>query len=147
MPSSSASTSTDLSDDLGVVTAFYSTLLSAPGTLTEEGLYAVLSRDFVSIPTPPAGPGAEGMFRTLKHFAEVVPDLCWEPQEILKCGNRYTVRSRASGTPTGPFLGVEPPTGRRFEIMSIDILTVDDGRVVHSWHIEDWAAAIRQLTQ
>ncbi|MBI1397217.1 MAG: polyketide cyclase [Betaproteobacteria bacterium] len=147
METNAPSASNAPADDLAVVNAFYATLLSAAPQLTEEGLYAVLSRDFVSEPTPPAGSGAQGMFKTLKFFAQVVPDLSWQPQEILTNGNRYTVRSKASGTPVGPFLGIEPATGKRFEIMSIDILTVEDGKVVHSYHVEDWATAIRQLTE
>lgn len=75
-----------------------------------------------------------------------MPDLTWEPQEILQHGNRFTVRGRATGTPVGPFLGVEPATGNGFDIMSIDILAVEDGRVVHAYHVEDWATAIAQLT-
>ncbi|GAB5535533.1 MAG: hypothetical protein Rubg2KO_17820 [Rubricoccaceae bacterium] len=128
------------------VTAFYSELLSKPATVTQEELYEVLSADYVSVPTPPAGPGAEGVFNTLKYFAEAVPDLHWEPQEILQDGNRYIVRSTATGTPAGPFLGIDPATGKGFEIMSIDILTVENGKMVHAFHLEDWTTAIAQLT-
>jgi predicted ester cyclase len=128
------------------VTAFYSELLSKPATVTKETLYEVLAEDYVSIPTPPAGPGAEGVFDTLKFFAQVVPDLQWEPQEILQDGNRYIVRGTATGTPVGPFLGVDPATGKGFEIMSIDILTVEEGKLSHVFHLEDWTSAIAQLT-
>ncbi|MEM6785294.1 MAG: ester cyclase [Bacteroidota bacterium] len=134
------------SADLQAVHAFYATLLTRPAGLTKAQLYAVLSEDYVSVPTPPMGPGAEGMFATLQYFAEVVPDLTWEPREIIPHGNRYTVRGTATGTPVGPFFGVDPATGKRFEIMSIDILTVEDGRVVHAYHLEDWTGAIAQLT-
>ena len=147
-PANAAANATDTEHDanLAVVHAFYRELLSKPATVTEETLYAVLARDYVSIPTPPAGPGAEGVFNTLKFFGQAVPDLAWEPQEILRTGNRYTVRGRATGTPVGPFLGVEPATGKRFDIMSIDILTVENGRLAHVYHVEDWTSAIAQLT-
>lgn len=56
------------------------------------------------------------------------------------------MRGLATGTPVGPFFGVETPTGRRFEIMSIDILTVDAGKIVHVYHLEDWTSAVAQLT-
>ena len=135
--------------DLDVVDAFYTKLLSspsAPDTLTRDDLYSVLSEDYVGDPNPPAGPGAEGVFNTIMVFSEAVPNLTWEPLEIIQHGNRYTVRGRATGTPVGPFLGVEPATGRSFDVMSIDILTVENGKVVHSYHVEDWATAIAQLT-
>ena len=35
--------------------------------------------------------------------------------------------------------------GKSWEIMSIDIHTVENGKVVTSYHVEDWAGAIRQL--
>lgn len=52
---------------------------------------------------------------------------------------RVVVRGHASGTPVGELFGV-PPSGRRFEILSLDVHTVEDGRIVRTWHIEDWAA-------
>lgn len=131
--------------ELDVVKAFYSKLLSKPSEVTEETLYSVLSKDLVSIPTPPGGPGAEGVFNSLKYFGSVVPDLNWDVEEIIPHGNRFTVRGRATGTPTGPFFGVEP-TGKSFDIMSIDIVTVEDGRISHIFHLEDWTGAIAQLT-
>ena len=133
-------------EDLKVVKAFYSELLTRPTGLTKDQLFAVLSEDYVSIPTPPGGPGAEGVFNTLQYFAQIVPDLTWEPQEIIQHGNRFTVRGKATGTPVGPFFSVDPATGKSFEIMSIDILTVENGKLVHAYHLEDWTSAIAQLT-
>ena len=52
----------------------------------------------------------------------------------------------ATGTPVGPFFGVDPATGRSFEIMSIDIVTVADGLITHIYHLEDWAGVVAQLT-
>lgn len=132
--------------DLDVVKAFYSDLLSAPADVTEDKVHAVFAENAVSTPTPPMGPGAPGILATLKYFGQVVPDLQWKPDEILQQGNRYTVRSTFSGTPVGPFLGVDPATGKRFEAMSIDILVVEGGRIVQTYHLEDWTSVIAQLT-
>jgi hypothetical protein len=30
--------------------------------------------------------------------------------------------------------------------MSIDIVTVSEGRIVHTYHLEDWTGAVAQLT-
>ena len=133
-------------NDREVVEAFYSELLSAPTApdLAERAA-RVLVDDWVSIPTPAGGAGAEGFVKTLQGFGAVIPDLKWEPQEILQDGNRYIVRGKATGTPVQPFFGVEP-SGKSFEIMSIDIHTVEDGRIVQSYHVEEWHKAVRQLT-
>ncbi len=132
-------------DDLSVVKAFYEQLLSDPTApdIAERAAKVVVA-DWVSIPTPRGGPGLDGLVKSLQGFGAMIPDLTWEPQEILRDGNRYIVRSKASGTPVKPFFGVAP-SGKRFEIMSIDIHTVENGRIVRSYHVEEWAKAIRQL--
>ena len=132
-------------DDIDVVRAFYDDLLSNPtGDDLSERASKVIVDKWVSIPTPRGGPDREGFVNSLIGFGETIPDLKWEPQEILQSGNRYIVRSIATGTPVKPFFGVEP-SGKSFEIMSIDIHTVENGLITQSYHIEEWAHAIRQL--
>lgn len=77
-------------------------------------------------------------------FGKAIPDLRWDIREVLVAGNKIVVRGEASGTPAGEFFGV-PHTGRGFTVMSIDIHTVEAGRIVRSHHVEDWAGALRQL--
>jgi hypothetical protein len=133
-------------DDLATVQAFYSDILTAPADTTEARYYELFSPDVVSIPTPPGGEGAQGMLNTVAFLGQVVPDLTWTPDEIVDLDGRFLVRGTASGTPIGPFLGVDPATGKGFEIMSIDIVTVEDGLITHIYHLEDWTGAIAQLT-
>jgi len=131
-------------DDLDVIKSFYADLLTTPADATSDAVRSVVAEDWVSIPTPRGGPGAEGLLKTLQGFGAVIPDLSWEPREILQDGNRYIVRGTATGTPAVPFLGVEP-SGKSFEIMSIDIHTVEDGKIVQSYHVEEWLSAQQQL--
>ena len=77
-------------------------------------------------------------------FGKLIPDLAWTIKEVLVAGDRIIVRSEATGTPAGEFMGVAH-RGARFSIMTIDIHTVADGRLVRAHHVEDWAGAIRQL--
>ena len=133
-------------EDVDVVERFYSDLLTTPADVTMNDVTSVVADDWISTPTPRGGLGAEGMFKTLQGFGAIIPDLTWEPQEILQDGNTYIVRGRATGTPVAPFFGIDPPTGKSFDIMSIDIHTVEDGKIVKSYHIEEWAQAIQQLT-
>jgi hypothetical protein len=74
-----------------------------------------------------------------------VPDLKWEIREVLVSGNQVTVRGEATGTPAGEFMGA-PHTGKSFKLMSIDVHTLEDGKLVRSYHIEDWLGAVRQLS-
>jgi len=136
-----------LAADIDTVRAFYADILTDPAGTTEERYYALFSPDVVSIPTPPGGEGAQGMLNTVTFLGQVVPDLTWVPQEIIATDdNRFVVRGLATGTPVGPFFGVDPATGKSFEIMSIDIVTVEDGLITHIYHLEDWTGAVAQLT-
>lgn len=60
-------------------------------------------------------------------------------------GDRVIVRGEASGMPAGPFMGM-PHGGKSFKVMSIDIHTVRDGKLVRAYHVEDWMGASRQLS-
>lgn len=60
-------------------------------------------------------------------------------------GGKVVVRSRATGTPKGPLFGVDGK-GKGFDIMSIDIHTLVDGKIVQTHHVEDWSSALRQLS-
>lgn len=76
---------------------------------------------------------------------KAVPDLTWEIKEVLVSGDRVIVRGEASGTPTGTFMGV-PGNGKSFRIMSIDVHTIKDGKMIRAYHVEDWMGAVRQLS-
>ena len=78
-------------------------------------------------------------------FARLLPDLNWEIQELHESGDFITVRSRATGTPVAPFFGVDGQ-GRNFDIMTIDIHELANGKIVRSYHVEDWAGALQQLS-
>lgn len=134
-------------DDIETVRAFYTDILTEPASTTSERYYELFSPDVVSIPTPPGGEGAQGMLNTVAFLGQVVPDLTWEPQEIIATDDgRYVVRGIFKGTPVGPFLGVDPATGNSFEAMSIDIVTVEGGLITHIYHLEDWTGVIAQLS-
>jgi len=136
-----------LADNIEIVRAFYADVLSDPAATTSDRYFELFSPDVVSIPTPPGGEGAHGMLNTIAFLGQTVPNLTWVTQEIIETDdNRFVVRGLATGTPVGPFLGVDPATGKNFEIMSIDIVTVEGGLITHVYHLEDWTGAIAQLT-
>jgi predicted ester cyclase len=80
----------------------------------------------------------------IANLHKAVPDLQWRIGEVLVAGDRVIVRGEASGTPAAEFLGVAPG-GKSFRLMSIDIHTIRDGRILRSYHVEDWLGAVRQL--
>ena len=80
----------------------------------------------------------------LGRFDKLIPDLEWAVEDMIEDGNKIVVRSRATGTPVAPFFGVDGQ-GRSFEILTIDIHELEDGVIVRSYHVEDWAGALQQL--
>ena len=78
-------------------------------------------------------------------FGKLIPDLTWAVEEMIQAGDRVVVRSRATGTPTGPLFGVDGK-GKSFDILTIDIHTIEDGKIARTYHVEDWAGALRQLS-
>jgi len=78
-------------------------------------------------------------------FAKLMPDLKWEVQEMVQEGEVVVVRSRATGTPNGPLFGVDG-MGKSFDILTIDMHTLEDGKIVKTYHVEDWAGALQQLS-
>ena len=88
----------------------------------------------------------EQLIGQIQFFWKLIPDLKWEIQEMIQEGNQVVVRSLASGTPNGNFMGVPTDGTKSFKTMTIDIHTVENGQLVGVHHLEDWGTAIKQLS-
>lgn len=136
---------TAVADDKATVKTFYS-FLSNPGSKSHaETFRANVTQDWESIGNYSGkNKTSAGLIGQLGFFAKLIPDLKWQIEEMIQAGDRVIVRGRATGTPKGPLFGVDGK-GKAFEIMSIDIHTMRDGKIAKSYHVEDWAGALRQL--
>ncbi len=125
--------------------AFYEKALTVNTETRPEAVLAdILADNFVSKGSVESK-NKEQLTGQLGFFWKLIPDLKWEPQEILNEGNKYIVRSLASGTPNGDFMGLPTDGTKSFKIMTIDIHTIIDGKVVEVHHLEDWGTAMKQL--
>ncbi|MCF2904973.1 ester cyclase [Octadecabacter sp. CECT 8868] len=132
-------------DDTATVTTFYD-LLSNPGSqdLVAEFQDAT-SEDWISVGDYSGNDKTRDAFLgQMGGFAQLMPDLNWEIQDMHQDGNTVIVRSRATGTPVAPFFGVDGE-GRSFDILTIDIHELEDGLIARTYHVEDWAGALQQL--
>ena len=57
---------------------------------------------------------------------------------------RTSVRSRISGTQRGALMRF-PVKNREMSIQAIDIHEFKDGKIVRTWHTEDWTSGLHQL--
>lgn len=141
----SALTGSAMADDKAVVQTFYD-FLSNPASQTHASAFkSATSEQWQSIGD------YSGKYKTRDQFlgqvggfGKLIPDLNWAVEEMIQAGDRVVVRSRATGTPKGPLFGVDGQ-GKGFDILTIDIHTVENGKIIRSFHVEDWAGAIRQL--
>jgi predicted ester cyclase len=127
-----------------LVAPFYDALNTPAQKAVAALVGSVASPDWRSFAGETVSKGREEFIGQVIGFGRLIPDLKWDIKEVLVDGDRIIVRSEASGTPAGDFMGV-PHGGRRFAIMTIDIHTVKDGQLVAAHHVEDWASALRQL--
>ena len=125
-----------------VVRAFYE-----PFRTGDTSTYAdVLAEDWVDIPLAPGQQqGPAGMAAQIALFRSAMPDYQVTHEDLLVDGDRVAVRNTVSGTHQGAFMGHQP-TGRRIEMRTMDIHQVRNGRIVTTWHLEDFAGLMAQLT-
>jgi len=108
-------------------------------------LDGILSERWVDIPPAPRQiPGRQGAKDFLAQLTAAFPDLAIKIEDVLQDGNKVTVRSEISGTQRGPFMG-RPGQNRKMNIQAIDIHEFKAGRIVRTWHTEDWLTGLHQL--
>lgn len=133
-------------DNKATVQAFYD-LLSNPGSESHQAAFVdATDASWKSVGDYSGkNKSREAFLGQMGGFAKLIPDLEWAVQDMHEDGNFVVVRSRATGVPTAPLFGVDG-MGRGFDIMTIDIHEIKNGKIVQSYHVEDWAGALQQLS-
>jgi predicted ester cyclase len=90
--------------------------------------------------------GRDQLAEQFKMFGTIIPDLHWIVKEVWTSGNQIVVRGEATGTPVAPLFGTKP-IGKSFRTISIDMFTVRNGKLATAYHVENWAAAMQQISQ
>jgi steroid delta-isomerase-like uncharacterized protein len=105
----------------------------------------ILSDDWVDIPSPPGTPpGPAGVKPIFARLTTTFPDLKLTIEDILQDGNKVVVRARMTGTQEEAFMDF-PSKNRKIDIQVVDIHEVKDGKIIRTWHTEDWMNGLRQL--
>lgn len=141
-----ALTNSAFAGDKDTVQIFYD-FLSNPGSETHADAFLTASSpEWESIGDYSGKSKSRDAFiGQLGGFDKLIPDLDWAVQDMHQDGNTIVVRSRATGTPVAPLFGVDGQ-GRSFDILAIDIHELEDGVITRSYHVEDWAGALQQLS-
>jgi hypothetical protein len=96
-------------------------------------LDVVLAPDWVDLPSA-----------AMDHYFESFPDFTLKNEDFIVSGNKVVVRSILHATQRGEFSSIKP-SGKPIEVMTIDIHEICNGKVVQTWHLEDWLAGMFQM--
>jgi predicted ester cyclase len=128
-----------------VVLEFYRKALTVNAESRSSAvLQRILADDFESIDSHERKDKAT-LIKQVEYFWTLIPNLRWEPQDVVVSGEKVVVRSVATGSPRGSFLGMTLDGSKSFSIDTIDIHEVSGDRIRRVHHLEGWAAATRQL--
>ena len=132
-----------------LVMPFYTQVLTTgTGANVEQLLGQMLTDNFQSINGAEVKDKAT-MIGSIAYFRKLIPNLAWEPQDVVVSadGAKVVVRSMATGSPKGNFFGLDLDGSKSFKIDTIDIHDIENGHIARIHHLEDWAAAVQQLKQ
>jgi len=83
-----------------------------------------------------------------KHFGEgwlaVFPEMHFTAADLIGEGDKVVARSSIRATHQGAFMGI-PPTGRRVTGTAINILRLQEGKIVEHWVEMDALDLLHQL--
>ncbi len=80
----------------------------------------------------------------MDHYYASFPDFNATNEEFIVSGNKVVVRSTIRATQRGEFASVKP-AGKAVQIMAVDIHELCAGKVVKTWHVEDWLSGLYQM--
>lgn len=89
-------------------------------------------------------PGPQTVKWTLGMFLGGFPDLRMEIDFVLADEDRVITRVRSTGTHRGTFLG-HAATNKAFSATGIDIMRVDEGKIIERWTEFDTFGMLKQL--
>jgi steroid delta-isomerase-like uncharacterized protein len=112
----------------------------------EAGLLEkILAPSWVDIPSPPDAPhGPEAAKAVMAMLVRAFPDFDIKIEDIIKDANKVVVSSNISGTQRQAFAGL-PAIGRSMKIQAVDIHEIENGKIIRTWHTEDWMTGLREL--
>lgn len=115
------------------------------GSADPDLLDQALAPDWQDYPLAPGqGPGPDGLKPIIHAFAAAFADLRITIDEMIGVPGRVAVRGWITGIHRGPWFGIAP-TGRQIEVAIHEFHHLKDGRITHTWHLEDWFGLLNQL--
>ncbi|GHO98040.1 hypothetical protein KSF_080880 [Reticulibacter mediterranei] len=101
--------------------------------------------DWKDIPLAPGqGPGPDGFKPMLRTFIAAFPDIKITIKEMIGAPGHAGVRAEITGTHQGEWFGIAP-TGKMISVAIHELHHLQDGKITHTWHLEDWFGMLNQV--
>jgi len=101
--------------------------------------------DWQDIPLAPGqAPGREGMKPLIRGWLAAFPDTRVVIHDIFGVPGRAAVRAEITATHKGEWFGITP-TNMAFRMPIHEFHALQDGRITHTWHLEDWFGWLNQV--
>ncbi len=94
-----------------------------------------------------SGRSPNGLAAQVENFRAIfarMPDVQARVEDRVIQGDKVVARMTFSATLTQPMQGIAP-AGRRFELRTIDIWRVENGKLAEHWDVVDYAGLQKQL--
>lgn len=95
-------------------------------------------------PLPGRDAGLEGIEEGVASLRSAFADLGATVEDVIAEGDRVVTRTTITGTHEGEFLSMAP-TGKRVSVTAVDIVRIENGKLVERWGLLDQMALMRQL--
>jgi predicted ester cyclase len=110
-----------------------------------DKLLSVFREDSIDHSAPPGIPqGPAGVAMLFGMFFEGFPGIWAEVEDVLAEGDLIGFHSTVRGKHTGTFMGI-PATGKEIEIRVLEMVRIEDGKIVEHWGGFDNFAMMQQL--
>ncbi len=85
-----------------------------------------------------------GSQQFLAPFTRAFPDLHRNIEDLVAEGNKVAVRFTVAGTHKEEFQGIAP-TGKQISFTVMDLLNINDGRIIEEWATADLMGLMQQI--
>lgn len=107
-------------------------------TKQPEMLDEICSADWKDLPLAPGQKdGPRGLQEIMRQLFAVCPDIQVVIHDIFGTHERAAVRASMEFTHINEMMGI-PPTGRKVSVALHEFHYLKDGKLTHTWHLEDW---------
>jgi ketosteroid isomerase-like protein len=113
-----------------------------PFNMGDVSIYdRILAPNWIDDPlSPEQQQGPDGFKAKVTEFRQNIPDYHVTNDEILVAGNKAAVHSTVRSTLRGA-----KPSDRPFEMRTCDFHHIEDGKIVSTWHLEDFYGLFQYL--